>query len=176
MTYVQTWAGSKVAGSTAQLVWVEENIKKTLREVPSEKLLLGIPLYTRLWEETVDENGKVTAKTGKALSIKAAELLIEENNVSPVWDAESGQYVATFNKDNITYKMWLENEYSVNMKSALVHKYNLAGTATWSHNFANDKVWAVYAQNLKNTIHYEEWRTRYASLAETGIAELLPAR
>jgi len=176
MTYDQTWAGSKVAGSTAQLVWVEENIKKTLREVPAEKLLLGIPLYTRLWEETVDENGKVTAKTGKALSIKAAELLIEENNVSPVWDAESGQYVATFNKDNITYKMWLENEYSVNMKSALVHKYNLAGTATWSHNFANDKVWAVYAQNLKNTIHYEEWRTRYASLAETGIAELLPAR
>jgi len=176
MTYDQTWAGSKVAGSTAQLVWVEENLKKTLREVPAEKLLLGIPLYTRLWEETVDENGKVTAKTGKALSIKAAELLIEENNVSPVWDAESGQYVATFNKDNITYKMWLENEYSVNMKSALVHKYNLAGTATWSHNFANDKVWAVYAQNLKNTIHYEEWRTRYASLAETGIAELLPAR
>jgi len=176
MTYDQTWAGSKVAGSTAQIVWVEENLKKTLREVPPEKLLLGIPLYTRLWEETVDENGKITAKTGKALSISAAEQLIQENNAVPVWDAESGQYVVTFEKDNKTYKMWLENEYSVSLKSSLVHKYNLAGTATWSHNFANDGVWAVYAQNLKKTIHYEEWRSQFASLAETGRFELSPAR
>lgn len=173
MTYDQTWAGSKVAGSTAQLAWVEENLKKTLREVPAEKLLLGIPLYTRLWEETVDENGKVTAKTGKALSINAAELLIEENKASPVWDDESGQYVVSFKKDSVTYKMWLENEYSVNMKTALVHKYNLAGTATWSHNFANDKVWAVFAQNLKNTTHYEEWRTQFASFAESETNEYI---
>lgn len=174
MTYDQTWAGSRVAGSTAQLVWVEENLKKTLKEVAPEKLLLGIPLYTRLWEETIDENGKVVAKTGKALSINAAQLLIEENQVSPVWDEKSGQYVVSFEKDNVTYKMWLENEYSVNLKSALVHKYNLAGTATWSHNFANDKVWDVFAQNLKNTTHYEEWRSQFAALAETGVAEFFP--
>ena len=99
MTYDQTWAGSRVAGSTAQIVWVEENLKKTLKEVPAEKLLLGIPLYTRLWEETTDENsGKVTAKTGKALTIQAAERLIEENNAIPVWDEESGQYKVTYEK------------------------------------------------------------------------------
>ncbi|NLM10645.1 MAG: glycoside hydrolase [Clostridiaceae bacterium] len=176
MTYDQTWAGSRVAGSTAQIVWVEENLKKTLREVPAEKLLLGIPLYTRLWEETIDEKGKITAKTGKALSINAAELLIQENQATPVWDAESGQYVVSFEKDNVTYKMWLENEYSVNLKSALVHKYNLAGTATWSHNFANDMVWAVFAQNLKNTNHYEEWKNQFASLAESGMAEFVPVQ
>lgn len=176
MTYDQTWAGSKVAGSTAQLVWVEENLKKTLKEVPAEKLLLGIPLYTRLWEEATDENGKVTAKTGKALSINAANLLIEDNKATPVWDAVSGQYVVSFVKDNITYKMWLENEYSVNMKTALVHKYNLAGTATWSHNFANEKVWEVFAQNLKNTSHYEEWKNKFAAFAESGIAGFSPAQ
>ena len=176
MTYDQTWAGSKVAGSTAQLTWVEENLKKTLREVPAEKLLLGIPLYTRLWEETTDDNGKVTAKTGKVLSIKAAELLIQENQAIPFWDSESGQFVVFFEKDNVTYKMWLENEYSVNLKSSLVHKYNLAGTATWSHNFANDRVWDVFALNLKNTTHYEEWRSQFASLAESGPTEFLPAQ
>lgn len=176
MTYDQTSAGSKVAGPTAQLVWVEENLKKTLNEVPKEKLLLGIPLYTRLWEETTDENGRITAKTGKALSMKAAELLIQENQASPVWDAESGQYVVSFVKDNVTYKMWLENEYSVNLKSSLVHKYNLAGTATWSHNFANDSVWAVFANNLKNTVHYEEWKSKFTTLAETGMAGSFPGQ
>ncbi|NLY19380.1 MAG: glycoside hydrolase [Clostridiaceae bacterium] len=161
MTYDQTWAGSKVAGSTAQFVWVEENLKKTLREVPREKLLLGIPLYTRLWALKTDEHGNRTESTvGNALSIEAASRLIAENNAVPVWDEESGQYVVSFEKDNVVYKMWLENEHSVNQKTALAHKYNLAGTSTWSHNFANDKVWTVFAENLKNIIHYEEWRAK----------------
>jgi len=160
MTYDQTWAGSPVAGSTAQLDWVEENLKKTLREVPAEKLLMGIPLYTRLWTEYVDESGKLRASTEKALSMEAAARLIEENGSQPVWDEKSGQYVVTFEKDNITYKMWLEDEHSVNYKSILAHKYNLAGTSAWSHNFANDKVWDVLADNLKKTAHYEEWKSK----------------
>jgi len=160
MTYDQTSAGSTVAGSTAQLDWVEENLKKTLREVPAEKLLMGIPLYTRLWTEYVDERGKVKAETGKALSMEAAYKLIEENGAQPVWDEKSGQYVVSFEKDKVTYKMWLEDEHSVNYKSILAHKYNLAGTSVWSHNFANEKVWDVFVENLKNIAHFEEWKSK----------------
>lgn len=160
MTYDQTWAGSPKSGSTAELSWVEENLKKTLKEVPAEKLLLGIPLYTRLWEETTDENGKIVAKTGKALTMQAATSLIEKHNAIPQWDEKSAQHVVSYSVDGVTYRMWLENEHSVNYKSSLVHKYNLAGTSAWSHNFANEKVWAVFAENLKNTIHYEEWKSK----------------
>ena len=162
MTYDQTWAGSPKAGSTAELDWVEENLKKTMKEVPANKLLMGIPLYTRLWEETTDANGKTTVKTGKALTMQAANSLMEKNNVQPQWDERSGQYSVSFTDGDITYKMWLENEHSVNYKSALAHKYNLAGTSAWSYNFANEKVWAVLAENLKNTVHYEEWKTKNA--------------
>ncbi len=160
MTYDQTWAGSPKAGSTAELNWVEENVKKTLKEVPAERLLLGIPLYTRLWEETTDETGKTVVKTGKALTMQAAVNLMEKHNVTAEWDEKSGQHVVAFSADSVTYKMWLENEHSVNYKSALAHKYNLAGTSAWSYNFANEKVWAVFADNLKNTVHYEEWKSK----------------
>jgi spore germination protein YaaH len=161
MTYDQTWAGSKVAGSTAQLVWVEENLQKTLKEVPCEKLLLGIPLYTRLWGVIVDKYGNKSEGTvGNALSIEAAARLIAENEAMPEWDEKSGQYAVFFEKGNTVYKMWLENEHSVNQKTSLAHKYHLAGTATWSHNFANDEVWTVFAENLKNISHYEEWRNK----------------
>jgi len=160
MTYDQTWAGSKVAGSTAQLDWVEENLEKTLKEVPADKLLLGIPLYTRLWKETVDGNGKITASTNNALNMETAAGLIQENAAEPEWDEKSGQYTVTFVKDDITYKMWMENEYSVNQKSSLAHKYNLAGTSAWSHNFANKEVWMVFAENLKDITHFEEWKGR----------------
>ena len=56
---------------------VEENLKKTLKRF-SRQALLGIPLYTRLWEETADESGKIKTKTGKALSMQAAVRLMEE--------------------------------------------------------------------------------------------------
>ena len=52
MTYDQHWPAP---GSSAELQWVEDRLMATLEEVPPDKLLLGIPLYTRLWaEEEVD--------------------------------------------------------------------------------------------------------------------------
>lgn len=106
------------------------------------------------------ETGKTVVKTGKALTMQAAVNLMEKHNVTAEWDEKSGQHVVAFSADSVTYKMWLENEHSVNYKSALAHKYNLAGTSAWSYNFANEKVWAVFADNLKNTVHYEEWKSK----------------
>jgi len=40
---------------------------------------LGIPFYTRLWKETVDESGKKKL-TSSALTMKQAKNLIIENN------------------------------------------------------------------------------------------------
>jgi spore germination protein YaaH len=160
MTYDQTWAGASWAGSTAELGWVEENLKKTLKEVRADKLLLGIPLYTRLWEETADESGKTHVRTGRALTMEAAAKLMKENNAVPEWDDDIAQHVVSYTVDNVTYKMWLENEHSVNYKLSLVHKYNLAGSSTWSHNFANDAVWLVFAETLKGTVHYDEWKSK----------------
>ncbi|MCM3705151.1 MULTISPECIES: glycosyl hydrolase family 18 protein [Cytobacillus] len=48
MAYDEHWGSSQVAGSVASLPWVEENLKHLLEVVPNEKLLLGVPLYTRL--------------------------------------------------------------------------------------------------------------------------------
>ncbi|HML39002.1 MAG TPA: glycosyl hydrolase family 18 protein, partial [Bacillota bacterium] len=59
MTYDEHYGGSPDAGSVASLPWVEEAIKATLKEVPPSKLLLGVPLYTRIW--TVDSAGNVVS-------------------------------------------------------------------------------------------------------------------
>ncbi|MCK9907282.1 glycosyl hydrolase family 18 protein, partial [Frankia sp. Cpl3] len=51
MTYDEYWASSPVAGSVASLPWVEKGLQGVLEEVPNEKLILGVPFYTRLWKE-----------------------------------------------------------------------------------------------------------------------------
>ena len=62
MAYDEYGESSTKAGTTAGYDWVELGIKKFLEteEVAPEKLILAVPLYTRLWTE--DSSGKVTKK------------------------------------------------------------------------------------------------------------------
>lgn len=155
MTYDQHWATSPKAGSVAQLSWVEYSLKRVLEEVPEEKLLLGLPFYTRLWkEEEVDGKTKVSST---ALSMEAAQKLIKEQEAALSWDEESGQYYAEYKEGEAIYKIWVEDAKSINLKSSLVHKYDLAGTAAWRRGFETQDIWAVLQDNLKEKENYTQW-------------------
>ncbi len=93
MAYDQHWRTSPTAGSVAQVTWVEQNLKTVLNSVPSKKLVLGIPFYTRLWEEKKGEDGQISVSS-KALTMKRAQEIIKEKKAKTVWDHESGQYYA----------------------------------------------------------------------------------
>jgi spore germination protein YaaH len=160
MTYDQHWSSSPKAGSTAELAWVEENLKKTLSEVPAEKLLLGIPLYTRLWALEKGEGGSKLSSS--VLNVDTAWEKLEENDAVAVWNDMSGQYQTSFEKDGKTYQMWIEDKDAVNMKTSLVHKYNLAGVCVWAANFADAEVFEVFERNLKQTGSYEEWKANFS--------------
>jgi spore germination protein YaaH len=151
MAYDQYWAGSPVSGSVAQLKWTEDNLKKVLLEVPKEKLLLGMPFYTRVWQEQYDSNNKLVV-TSKAVSMEYAEQLITENRAIKTWDAVSGQYFATYNKDGATYKIWLENENSIKLRVELANKYNLAGVASWKMGLEKPVIWDVIAATLAKKV------------------------
>ncbi len=157
MTYDQYWATSPKAGSVAQITWVESNLNKVLEMVPREKLLLGLPFYTRLWKEEPDKDGKIKVSNPKVLSMEDAKKLVKENNAPVTWDEKSGQFYAEYKKDNATYKVWLEDENSINLKSALAQKYKLAGTAAWRRSDEAQAVWGVLNKNLKVLENYQDW-------------------
>ena len=161
MTYDQHWRTSPVAGSVAQITWVEERIKRAIEveKVPPEKLLLGIPFYTRLWTETTDASGKKTLES-KALSMEAARNTVLQNNAKVVWEEESGQFYAYYEKENTINKIWIEDANSINLRASLVHKYNLAGTCAWSSNFVTADIWEVLKRNLKDINNYREWQEK----------------
>ncbi|NLD45866.1 MAG: glycoside hydrolase [Clostridiaceae bacterium] len=158
MSYDQHWSTSPVAGSVAQITWVEEILVRVLQKegVPKEKLLLGIPFYTRLWKHEKDTNGTIKL-TSQALSMDVAKKNISENKAEVSWDEESGQFYAYYKKDNAEYKMWLEDSNSVNLRSALIQKYNLAGACIWARNFASNDIWKTLENNLKGIENYQEW-------------------
>ena len=52
MAYDQFGRGSATAGPVASYPWVERAVQNTIDLVPPSKVLLGMPLYTRLWYES----------------------------------------------------------------------------------------------------------------------------
>ncbi len=156
MAYDQHWRTSPLAGSVAQITWVEGILKITLQDIPSEKLLLGLPFYTRLWKEAKDKDGD-TELSNESLTMEEVKKQVEDNDASVIWDEESGQFYTEYKKDGGICRIWIEDENSINLKSSLVQKYGLAGTAAWSKNFEEPEVWDILNKNLKEIKDYNEW-------------------
>lgn len=147
MAYDEHWSTSKESGSVASIGWVEKGMKNSLEQIPKEKLIMGMPYFTRLWTETTSENG-VEVKS-QAYGMEKGRQILEENNAEIVWDEETKQYYGEYKKNNLTYKMWLEDERSIQEKLEIVKKYDLAGVAGWKLKLENDKIWDVIYKNLK---------------------------
>jgi len=149
MTYDEHWASSPVSGSVASLDWVERGIKGVLEEVPAEKLLLGIPFYTRVWIETpsTKEVNKMDVRS-KAITMETVNEILKKKNITKLWDEKSGQYYVVYIEDNKLHKIWVEDSKSIRLKAQLVNKYGLAGVATWRRGFETDDIWDTIDQTL----------------------------
>ena len=142
MGYDEHYVGSD-AGSVASLPWVEQGVQDTITEVAPERTILAIPFYTRLWKTT---GGAVTSE---AIGMDKAQNVLSANEVEPVWDGSVGQNYATFEQDNSTYQIWLEDAQSIAEKVKLIQKYNLAGVAQWKLGFENSSIWQTISDNLQ---------------------------
>lgn len=143
MAYDQHWKNSSEAGSVAEYKWVESNINMLFRSIPYDKMILGVPLYSRLWTEKGD---KVTSST---LSMQQANDIMLKHKLTPKWDKVAKQDYVEFKDANATYKIWLENASSIKYKVSLVNKYNLAGVGSWRKGFETPDIWNVIEDTLK---------------------------
>ena len=141
MGYDEHYVGSE-AGSVASLPWVEQGVQDTLEEVPAERVINAVPFYTRLWRTT---GGNVTSE---AIGMDQAQQVIAENNVETYWDKTTSQNYGTYDIDNSTYQIWIEDSQSIAEKVKLVSKYNLAGVSAWKLGFENSGIWQVISDNL----------------------------
>ncbi|MFJ7726304.1 glycosyl hydrolase family 18 protein [Neobacillus sp. NPDC097160] len=153
MAYDEHTGAASGSGSVASLPWVERNLENLLKEVPNEKLILGVPLYARLWKEQTNADG-TTEVTAQALSMDKVKAWLAEKGLQPTYDEESGQNYAEYaaSDENATYKIWIEDELSLRKRADLAATYQLAGIGTWSRVFGDLTAWTTLNLNADNVV------------------------
>lgn len=145
MAYDQYGTSSTSAGTTAGHDWVEANIKKFIGQeaVAKEKIILGMPLYTRLWK--TDANGKVTSTV---VNMNQVNNKIP-SDATKTWNEDTKQYYIEYDVENVKYQMWVEDVNSIKEKLKLIKQYELAGGAFWEKDRETEDVWTVTKEALK---------------------------
>ena len=153
MGYDEYYAGSPEAGPVSSYNYVKEGITETLKEVPAEKVISGIPFFTRRWKETpkteeelksdkgTDAEQYSTTVESDAYGMDNAQAIVKQAGVDTTWDKKAGQNYATWEADGSKYEIWMEDSKSIEAKLKLMKKYKLAGTAEWSLGQESSDIW-----------------------------------
>lgn len=156
MAYDEHYSGSD-EGSVASIGFVEKGAKDTLAQgVPEEQLVLGMPFYTRIWSETPKEDAGDSAEAAaedyvdyelscETASMAEARKRIDANGAQITWLDDCGQNYAQYENAGVTYKIWLEDAQSLDLKLKVMKELNLAGAAFWKAGMETADVWDTIA-------------------------------
>lgn len=115
--------------AVAPLNAVRRVIEYGLTEIPSEKILMGIPNYGYDWKlPFIKGESKAEKITNDDAVARAADygvpIMFDEQAMSP--------YYRYTDEDNIEHEVWFENRQSIEAKLSLIDEYQLAGISWWN--------------------------------------------
>ena len=134
MAYGEHWDESS-AGPIASVGWVEKIIEYAQSlDIPSEKFILGIPLYGYDWNKDDDT-------AAKGLIYEDAQNLLIEFDKEEQWDVKSSSSYFFYEYEDENHEVWFENSRSVMVKIELAKKAGFAGVTFWRLGGEDQKVW-----------------------------------
>ena len=144
MGYDEHTAGDD-PGSTSSLPFFRDGLERTLTEVPAERLIAGIPFYTRAW--TVTSEGRVSSE---ALSMAGAAAWAEEQGIVLKWDPDLGQNTGSVTSESGTVRsIWMEDDASEKERVQAAREYSVAGIACWRLGFEEESVWKILSPDAQ---------------------------
>ena len=147
MAYDQYGVSSTKPGTTAGYNWVELSLNKflTTEEIEPEKIILAVPLYTRVW--TTNSNGELVSNP--TIAMKNIDSAIPDG-VEKQWDDELKQNYVEYAVGDNTRQIWIEDIDSLKAKVSLITENNLAGVASWQKGMETDEFWTMLKEELSN--------------------------
>lgn len=142
MGYDEHTGGSSEAGSVSSIEFVKKGIEDTLEKVEKDKVINGIPFYSRGWST---KSGEVSAKT---LAMASQQKFVSDHGITLSWDEKTGQYYGKNTMDGVVYEIWMENAESLKVKLDCMDEYSIAGVAQWKLGLETKDVWEAIGEYL----------------------------
>ena len=80
------------------------------------------------------------------MGMDEANQTLQSAGVQAEWDDKTKQNYAQWDTDGGTYKIWLEDNQSIEEKLKLIKSNNLAGVAEWRLGWENSGIWDLILQ------------------------------
>ena len=143
MGYDEHFGGSQEAGSVASLSYVRNGIERALTMVPADRLINGVPFYTRVWKGT---DGNLSSI---AIGMSEVQQYIRNNNLPVIWNETDGQnYAEGVANDGVYARVWVEDAQSIRMKLSVMQANGLAGVASWRLGYETPDIWDVIGEYM----------------------------
>jgi len=146
MGYDEHWGGG-TAGSVSSLPWLQTGLGTLLKVVPSSKVILGLPLYTRNWPD---------GGAGEDWSLIQQNEAVRVRGLSPQWQPDLAQYAAQYRFGSKSYRLWLEDGRSLSAKVRMGEQHGVAGYAYWYIGSESADVWT----SLRNAMRFSGYRLK----------------
>ena len=152
MAYDEHTTTSESAGSTASYSWVKNGIENTLKEVPANQVIMGVPFYSRLWFKPLsnveDESSNDGYKVKTTLGLVGMQKLITDSKATKKWLKDEGQYYIEYKDNTNLYKLWIEDNKSIQKKLKLAKDKKLAGASFWKLGFEDMSTWDTISKTM----------------------------
>ena len=156
MGYDEHWAGDSEAGSVASLPYVQKGINEVLEYAPADRVINGIPFYTRIWTETKEGAGSEgtyveDAVNGNywlsstAVGMEKAQTELSSHGITPTWLEDLSQYYGEYETNTGSVRIWLEEEKSIQAKLDFMKNAGIGGVACWKLGLEKASVWTEIA-------------------------------
>ncbi len=162
MLYDEHVAGND-PGPIASIGWVEEGIQQIIIEVPNNKALLGVPLYTGDWTSHRNSSGTFVLDgviyyltmtmvqntiTNGSYTDRSGTVITVQTYTVPPQTTQGVLHYEFIDTTGVLHNVWAETPETLSRKLDLMHTYSLPGAAAWEVSFGNAAAWDVVQRQM----------------------------
>lgn len=115
---------------------INQNLKKFLKKVPNEKILLGLPFYGYEWQtDSRQPQANTYPDSGATASYQRVQNILAQSSqlqVQTGWDDQALAPYLSYIEDGKIYFIYYEDATSLSYKLEYVNELDLAGIAIWA--------------------------------------------
>ena len=140
MGYDEHWHGSGDPGSVASIDYVTNGITKTVSEVPAQKVINALPLYTIVWTTDGTEVEDVYLTMNNMADFLKNQV---PAGVEPQWDESTCQNYLEWKSSAGLKQVWLEDADSIRVKLNVMSTNQIGGVAVWRLGYGTAAAWEL---------------------------------